>query len=270
MQLTKVFNRRNRILLRELVITDFKLRYQGSILGYLWSILKPLLLFLILYVVFVHFLRFGTEIEHFPVYLLLGVVLWAFFTESTTQGMNSIIARGDLLRKISFPKYVIVLSSSISALINLMINLMVVLIFVLIAGVEIRITALIIPLLIVQLYIFSLSIAFLLGSLIVRYRDISHLWDVFLQGFFYITPIIYPVSLVVDRSELAAKILLLNPVAQIIQDARYVLITDQSVTTRSLIENDLISAIPYLIAIAILIISSIAFRNSSKYFAENL
>ncbi len=100
--LKNVFNRRNRILLKELVITDFKLRYQGSALGYLWSLLKPLMLFAILYVVFVKFLKFGSDIEHFPVYLLLGIVMWNFFIEATFQGMRAIVDRGDLIRKISF------------------------------------------------------------------------------------------------------------------------------------------------------------------------
>jgi len=110
--------RRNMILLRELVITDFKLRYQGSFLGYLWSLLRLLLLFAIMYLVFVYFLRFGEGIEHFAVSLLLGIVMWTFFSEATNQGMRAIIDRGDLLRKINFPKYILVISATISALIN--------------------------------------------------------------------------------------------------------------------------------------------------------
>src|SRR5690349_12624172 len=96
MKLSNIFSRRNRILLRELVVTDFKLRYQGSVLGYLWSLLKPLMLFAIMYAVFVHFLRFGEGIDHFAVSLLLGIVMWTFFTEATTQGMQAIVTRGDL------------------------------------------------------------------------------------------------------------------------------------------------------------------------------
>src|SRR5688500_16681585 len=119
MKISNILNRRNRILLRELVITDFKLRYQGSALGYFWSLLKPLLLFAILYVVFVKLLKFGGDIEHYPVYLLLGVVLWSFFIEATTNGLQSIVSRGDLIRKINFPKYIIVISGTISSLINL-------------------------------------------------------------------------------------------------------------------------------------------------------
>src|ERR1700757_5074008 len=93
MKISNIVNRRNRILLRELVITDFRLRYQGSVLGYLWSLLKPLMLFAIMFVVFVHFLRFGAGLDHFAVSLLLGIVLWTFFTEATSQGMQAIVGR---------------------------------------------------------------------------------------------------------------------------------------------------------------------------------
>ena len=123
LRFSNILGRRNQILLRELVITDFKLRYQGSILGYVWSLLKPLMLFAIMYVVFIHFLRFGNGIPHFAVALLLGIVMWTFFIEATNQGMQAIVLRGDLIRKINFPKYIIVISGTISALINLIFNL---------------------------------------------------------------------------------------------------------------------------------------------------
>src|ERR1700742_3241899 len=96
MKISNIVSRRNRILLRELVITDFKLRYQGSVLGYAWSLLRPLLLFLIMYVVFVKFLRLGGNTPHYPVYLLMGIVMWNFFAEMTSQSLSSIVGRGDL------------------------------------------------------------------------------------------------------------------------------------------------------------------------------
>lgn len=102
------FSRRNQILLKELIKTDFKLRYQGSVIGYLWSILKPILLFLILYLVFVRFMRFGEAIPHFAVALLLGITIWNFFSEATNMGMLSIVSRGDLLRKVNFSKPVLI------------------------------------------------------------------------------------------------------------------------------------------------------------------
>jgi len=146
----RVFNRRNRILLLELTKTDFKLRYQGSVLGYLWAILRPMLMFGILYLVFAKFLRFGAEIPHYPVYLMTGTVIWNFFTECTGQGIQSLIIRSDLMRKISFPKWIIVLSATTTALINLAINLVVVVIFALVSGVSVSWTWLLVPLLIFE------------------------------------------------------------------------------------------------------------------------
>ena len=146
MSLQNILSRRNRILLRELVVTDFKLRYQGSVLGYIWSLLKPLMLFAILYVVFIKFMRFEMPGGHGSVQLLLGIVLWSFFVEATSQGMQAIVARGDLIRKINFPKYIIVISGTISALINLLLNLVVVLVFILINGVDLSWSILLFPL----------------------------------------------------------------------------------------------------------------------------
>lgn len=272
MKIANVFSRRNQILLRELVVTDFKLRYQGSVLGYLWSLLKPLLLFTILYIVFVKFLRFdrGSGVDHFSVYLLLGVVLWSFFTEATTQGMSAIVSRGDLIRKINFPKYIIVISGTLSALINLLLNLVVVMIFVLFNGVQLHVSMLLLPLNILELYIFALAIAFLLSAMYVKYRDISHIWEVFLQAAFYATPILYSVGMVVVQSQIAAKILLLNPVAQTIQDARYNTITHTSITTPSLLHNMLIAAIPYVIVGLSIVFASWYFKKEQRFFAENV
>ena len=115
MKITEIFTKKNKILLKAMVSTDFKLRYQQSVLGYLWSILKPLLLFTIMYFVFVRFMRFGDDVPHFAVALLLGIVMWNFFNETTTGGMMSIVGHGDLLRKIHFSKYVVVIASSMSA-----------------------------------------------------------------------------------------------------------------------------------------------------------
>jgi ABC-2 type transport system permease protein len=236
----------------------------------MWSLLKPLLLFAILYVVFVKFLRFGSDIEHFPVYLLLGIVLWGFFTEATSQGMQAIVSRGDLIRKINLPKYIIVVSGTISALINLIINLVVVFVFMVVNGVDIKATILLVPLNIIELYIFVLAVAFLLSALYVKYRDLGHIWEIFLQGAFYATPILYPVSMVIAQSELAAKLLLLNPVAQIIQDARYNLITHQTITTNTIVHNVFLQLVPYIIVILSILFASWYFKKNQKYFSENV
>ncbi len=270
MKLSNIFSRKNRILLRELVVTDFKLRYQGSTLGYAWSVLKPLLLFAILYIVFDRFMNFGRDIEHFPVYLLLGIVLWNFFAEATNLGMQSITSRGDLLRKVNFPRYIIVISGTISSLINLAFNMMVVLVFILINGVHVSWQSLLFIPLIIELYVFALGVAFFLAAFNVKFRDVSHLWEIFMQAAFYATPVIYPVSMVIQRSQRAAEALLLfNPVAQVIQDIRYVLVTPQSVTTWQMTTGWL-RIVPFLMIAVVVCAASIYFSKKSKMFAEDI
>lgn len=255
------------ILLRELVITDFKLRYQSSALGYVWSLLRPLALFIILYFVFVRFLKVGDGIEHYPVYLLVGIVLWNYFGEVTNNGVGAIVGRGDLLRKLNFPKYVIVLAGSFSALINLFLNSLVVVFFMVINQVEIGISVLWVPLLIIELFIFAMSLAFLLGALFVKLRDVNYIWEVIMQGAFYATPIIYPIAII---PELAQKILILNPVAQIIQDMRHSIITHQSATIGTIYHNEWMRLIPILIVVIVAVVSTSYFRKQSKHFAEEV
>lgn len=270
MYIRNIFSHRNRALLRELVATEFKLRYQGSALGYLWSLVRPLVLFSILLVVFGLIVRVSSSIEHYPVYLLLGIVLWNFFVEATNMGLQSIVSRGDLIRKINFPKYIIVISGTISALINLGISLIVVAIFLLVNRIPLQLDALYFPLLIIELYVFALALAFFLSAFYVKYRDITYIWELGLQAAFYATPILYPMSLVLNKSALLAKILLLNPVAQIIQDSRYVLITHQTDTISKLSPNLLYVAAPPLIVLVTIIGAAYYFRKSSRYFAENV
>lgn len=269
MKISNILKKSNKILLRELIITDFKLRYQGSILGYTWSVLKPLFLFLILYIVFEKFLRIGKGIQHYPVYLLLGVILWGFFVESTNNGLQAIISRGSLIRKINFPKYIIVISGTVSSLINLTINLVVVMIFIVINGVHLHAEALWAFPLILELYAFSLAIAFFLSTLNVRFRDVGYLWDIFLQAAFYATPVIYPLGLVLAQSETAAKLLMMNPVAQVIQDMRYVLVTHKTIRLYDLVHGWKV-LIPFIIILVVSILAVYYFKRNSKYFAEQI
>ena len=270
MSIPRVLNRKNRILLAELTKTDFKLRYQGSVLGYLWALLRPLMMFAILYIVFAKLLKFGNDIPHYPVYLLCGTSMWSFFTECTSQGIQAIVVRGDLLRKISFPKYIVVVSATLTAVINMLINLVVIIIFALINGVTPSLSWLLIIFPILGLYLLSLGIAFLLGSINVKYRDITSIWDVCIQALFYAVPIIYPISMVAASSELAAKIILLNPISQCIQDIRYNLITTETITTWNFIDNKFLAIIPVIIIFAVLIFGALVFRKKSKFFAEEV
>ncbi len=269
MGIPRVLNRKNRILLKELTKTDFKLRYQGSVLGYLWALLRPLMMFAILYIVFAKLLKIGNDIPHYPVYLLCGTTMWSFFTECTSQGIQAIVNRGDLLRKISFPKYIVVVSATLTAVINMLINLGVIIIFALINGVEPSWNWLLAIPAILELYLLSLGLAFWLGSINVKYRDITSIWDVLIQALFYAVPIIYPIAMVADTSAIAAKILLLNPIAQAIQDIRYSLITTETITAWNYIGNPAV-IIPIVLVLAVLGFGAYTFRKKSKFFAEEV
>ena len=265
-----VYSKQNRALLAELVRTDFKLRYQGSVLGYAWSLLRPLLLFGILYVIFAVVLKSGDGIPYFPVYLLLGIVLWTFFTDMTQQSLGSIVQRGDLVRKIRIPRWMIVFSSSIAALINLSLNLVVVGIFMVFSGAEVMSSILLFPLIVIEIYILSLGISLFLSAAFVKYRDINYIWEVVIQAGFYLTPILYAMTII--ASESAQKLMLLNPMAQAIQDARYLVVThDEKVITISRIfDGGLYVLIPIFFVITSFVVGALYFKSQSSNFAENI
>ncbi len=254
----------------ELVRTDFKVRYQNSVLGYLWTLLRPLFLFAILYVVFVKILKTGGTIPHFGVYLLLGIVLWNYFVEVTTGSIGIIVGKGDILRKVNFPRYIIVLAGSFSALINLAFNFVVITIFILLAKTQINPTIIFLPLLIIELFVFSLALGFLLSALYVKFRDIGFIWEVGIQGAFFAIPIMYAFSFITTKSLLLGKIFISNPVAQVIQDARYMLISTQTQTIHSVFGTAWAWTIPISIVILITLLSVVYFKKQSPYFAENI
>mgnify|MGYP001579249435 CR=1 FL=1 len=266
--ITRVFSKKNRALLAELVRTDFKLRYQGSVLGYTWSLLRPLLLFLILYVVFVKFLKIGGDVPHFPVYLLLGIVVWNFFNEMTVQSLGSIVGRGDLIRKIRIPRWIIVFSSSISALINLGLNLLVILIFVFVNHVDLMGTLLWVPLILLEVYIFALGLSLFLSAAFVKYRDIGYIWEVILQAGFYLTPILYPLALITNQT--FQKLIMLNPMAQAVQDLRYSAVTHQTRTIYQVFDGGWYRFIPFIIVLLIFLGGFLYFKSQARYFAENI
>lgn len=259
-------NSKNWILLKELVKTDFKLRYQGSMIGHLWSILKPLMLFSVMYVVFIKFLGFGRDMPHFAVALLLGMVIWSFFAETTSMGLMSIVARGDLLRKLSFRKEIIVLSVTVSAFINFVINLLVVLFFCVLNHVEISKYALIAPLYIIPLFAFSLGVAFILATMFVYFRDIAPVWEVVMQAGMYATPIIYSLSMIHNKTVIS--LMLLNPLATIIQDLRHLLIYSGNQTIGDFVTDKWVIAIPYILPFVVLIIGYAIFKKHAERFAE--
>nr|WP_217625491.1 ABC transporter permease [Bifidobacterium colobi] len=260
------------VVFKELVKTNFKLRYQGSFLGVLWSVLQPLMLFAVMYVVFVKFLKFSDGTPTFPISLLCGTCLWQFFAESTGMGMRSIVDRGDLLRKIHFPNYIIVASTTMGSMISLAINLAVVILFGTFAHAHYTWRVLLVIPSIIQLYALSLGVALLLGSLYVYFRDIGHIWEVLLQALFYATPIIYPISMVIDRGYgWAAKVMMLMPATQTIMDIRHNLISPEYVpTVWQMVNNKWLCLLPYVASVFILWLGIHVFRKYSAKFAEVL
>ena len=261
------------VVFKELVKTDFQLRYQGSFLGMVWSVLKPLMLFAVMYVVFVKFLKFSDGTPTFPISLLCGTCLWSFFSESTSMGMRAIVDRGDLLRKIHFPNYIIVASTTMGSMISLGINLVVVILFGFFAHAHYTWRILLVPLSIIQLYCLGLGVALLLGSLYVYFRDVAHIWEVVLQAMFYATPIIYPISMVAQNKEFswAADILMLNPTTQTIMDIRHNLLSPEYVpTVWTMVDNKLLCLLPYVLSAVILWLGIHVFRKYSAKFAEVL
>lgn len=265
-----IFSKQNRALLSELVRTDFKLRYQGSFLGYTWSLLRPLFMFAILYIVFVRVFPLGKGIPHYPVYLFMGIMLWNFFLEMTVQSLGSIVGRGDLIRKIRIPRWIIVFSSSISALINLGLNLIVLAVFVALNRVNIMETILLLPLVLVEIYLFALGISLFLSALFVKFRDVSYIWDVVLQAGFYLTPILYPLTNIHNLT--FQKVLLLNPMAQALQDARYAVVSHDAVvvTIARIFDGGWYRLIPFAIVLVILISGLAYFKSQANSFAENI
>lgn len=251
-----------------MVRTDFKIRYQGSVLGYFWSLLKPLLLFAVLYILFTYIAPIGQGVEHYGVSLLVGIVLWNFFAETTMNGASSVVASGDLLRKVSIPRYVVVLASSFSALINLSLSFIVVILFALLNGIMPSLSWLLLPVVVLELFILSLGIAFILATAYVKFRDVTYIWEVVLQAGFYASMIIIPISIVPTH---LLSWFFANPIVQIVQDARNLLITDSAVPTIwNTVDKMLFKILPFVVIIAIAFIGFRYFRSKSKYFAEDI
>ena len=258
--------------LQGLVKTDFKLRYQGSFLGIAWSVLKPLMMFCVMYVVFGKFLRMSGGTSTYPVVLLLGISSWQFVTESTNVGLRSVVDRGDLLRKIHFPNYIVVVSATVGALISYAINLVVVLIFAIIARVHFTWRVVLLPLSIIELYAMTLAVTLLMATMYVYFRDIAHIWDVLQQLIFYGMPIIYPLSYVTSQGGLLAdlaRLELVNPFAQSIQDIRHNLIAPETQPTIwNQFHNPLIQWFPVVFTVFMLWLGVYLFRRNSRQFAE--
>jgi ABC-2 type transport system permease protein len=260
---------RNLNLVRELSITSFKLKYTGSALGYIWSLIKPLMLFGIMFVVFSILLKAGNNTVNFPVQLLVAIVAWTFFTEATTTAMNAVAGNGDLIRKAYFPRWILVLASTTSALLTFAINtVLVVIITLLLRDIDLTWRSLLAPLLYLELIVLVLGLSMLLSSLFVFFRDLGHIWEIVSLLLFYGSAIVLPFSLIVSKFPKLAVIAGLNPIAQIITDLRYALV-DPSLPTMAQYLGALV-VIPILLTVVIFVLGFTVFTKLTPKFAESL
>ena len=200
-----------------IALTEFRLAYFGSVLGYLWSLMRPLLLFGVLYVVFSEVVKFGDDIVNYPVLLLLNIVLYSFFSEATQNSVTSVVGRESLVRKMQFPRMVIPVSTVLTSTLNLATNLLAVLVFLLAYGIDPRWTWLLLPLLLIPLILLASGVAMLLSSLYVSYRDVAPIWAVLTTMLFYGTPVLYAIDTVPEGFQRAV---MCNPLAAILEQAR--------------------------------------------------
>lgn len=249
-----------------LALTDFKLRFFGSVLGYAWTLVRPLLLFGVLYVVFTEVVRFGSHVEHYEVYLLTAIIMFSFFAEATTRGVTALVERENLLRKIPFPRLAIPLAVSLNALFNLLLGFVAIFVFVFANGVAPRLSWLQLPLLVALLTLFAAAVSILLSALFVRHRDIKPIWEVALQLLFYGSPVLYVVTDVPKRFEL---VVLLNPLSSVLTQMRHALIGSPAPSAAHYFGAWQL-LVPAAVVLGSLLLGVRAFRREMPVIAESL
>lgn len=204
-----------------MVARDIKIKYRRSVLGVVWTLLNPLLMMIILSIVFSSLFRF--EIENFPLYILSGQVIFNFFSGATTDAMSSIIGNAALIKKVYVPKYLFVLSRVFSSFINLLASFSALLLMMLVMRVELNWTVFLAVIPIALIAVFSLGVGLLLAAITVKFRDVMHLYSVFTTGLLYLTPVIYPMSIL---PPVIKTIVMLNPITNMLQMLRDVMLNN--------------------------------------------
>jgi ABC-2 type transport system permease protein len=269
---------------------EFKLKFFGSALGYLWQVMKPLLLFAVLYTFFVvigHVGKGGKPGEvNYGVQLLGSIVLFTFFAESTSGAVRSVVERENLVRKIEFPRLVIPLSVVLLAFFNLMLNLLVVLVFALVAGIQPMLSWLELPLILVMLVVFATGMAMLLSALFVRARDMQPIWEVFSQILFYASPVIIPLEVVRQKlinsppvyppllhppdHQLLLHIYMLNPLVAIFQQFRHAMINHAALSAGQALGSWAALLEPIALVAFVLALGFWVFNRAAPHIAEDL
>jgi ABC-2 type transport system permease protein len=253
-----------------LAVTDWKLRFFGSILGYVWSLLRPLMLFGILYFVFAEFVGVSAGIDNYPLLLISGIVLFFTFGEMTGGAVTSMVDRESLVRKVGFPRMAVPLSVVIAATFNLLLNLVTVAIFVAVSGASPRWSWLLLPIPLLLLVVFGTGLAMLLSALYVPFRDVRPIWEVVQQALFYATPILYPIEKVAEQSQSLVKVVMANPLAAIIQEFRHLLLGPSVPTAAKAIGGAEWLLIPGGILVGVTVLGFVVFNRMAPHAAERL
>jgi len=250
-----------------LAITEFKRRYYGNALGYFWTLAKPLLLFAVLYLAFTKILNFGGGVPDYPAMVITGIVLYNYFAETTGEGLYGLVANEGLVRKVPVPLLVIPLATALRCFFTLCLNLVAVLVFLAIADVPVTWQWLQFPLLLTALLVFSSAMGALLADLYVPFRDMGAIWEIGLQLFFWTAPIIYPIEAVAPE---VRHVLMLNPLAVIVAQARHVLIGQGAPSVTEAMASPAMVAVPIGIVLAALAASILLYRWITPRIAEQL
>ncbi len=253
-----MFNRKILNLLRELTISEFKLRDQGTVLGFFWTLLYPFLLFTVLYYLFTKWM--GKFVDDFGFYLLIGIVQWRFFADGTSYALSIIVRRGDLVKNLNFPKIILVLSSIFTILISHILEWLVLLFFFLLFGKTFSLTIFYLPLVIFIELILIIGISLFLSLSFVYYRDIDRIWSILITIGFFLTPIFYSLSIISERKRV---LLLLNPMTHIISSTRACVLYKTTPPLSNLF-------IIFLGSLILLIVGYDIFRRKESHFVELL
>lgn len=251
-------------------VTEFKQAYFGTVLGYLWSLMRPLMLFGVLLFVFTKVFRIGSEeVEHYPVMLLLGIVLFTFFQESTTNSVTSVVSQESVVRKTQFPRLVIPLATVLTGAFNLGLNFAIVLVFIFAFGVDPTWTWLLVPVAFLFLFVLTAAVSSALSVLYVRFRDVSIIWLVAAQMLFYGTPILYPVT--AFENETTEHLLMVNPLAVIFEQVRVWVLAEPQAPTAAEAAGGVVGLLPATaIFVGICAFAVWIFRREAPRIAEDL
>lgn len=253
--------------------SEFRLRYAGSALGYVWSLGRPLLLFAVMYAVFTKVLRVGAGIENYPLMLLLAIMLWSFFAEATGGSVTVLVARADLLRKVAFPSIALPLSVVLTASVAMLLNLVAVAVFLLHAGIEPTWSWLWLPLLFVELLLVTTGVSLVLSAMFVQFRDVGQIWEVLAQALFYATPVIYPLSLVPPNLDIlgvrAETLVTANPLAQVIEQVRRIVVQGRGGGLGDVLPGPWVF-VPYVIAVVVVCVGVLLYRSVAPKMVERL